>query len=138
MSTSASSYSTNRASVSSHLEKDLCLKRQKSLYKDFCLKNGSSQGHNLALTVLYVPSSLDSGDNRAWVTSLARTSSYSTNKAIQSTPRAVQSTSRTMPVRFSRPCPAIPRTKSVVCRQLHEQSPSGGWSCVSTGSSFYK
>ena len=26
-----------------------------------CLKNGSSQGQNLALTVLYVPSSLDSG-----------------------------------------------------------------------------
>jgi len=36
-----------------------------------CLKIGSSQGHNLALTVLYVPSSLDSGvtpilDARNW------------------------------------------------------------------------
>ena len=29
--------------------------------KDTCLKNGSSQGQNLALTALYVPSSFDSG-----------------------------------------------------------------------------
>jgi len=31
---------------------------------DFHLKNGSSQGHNLALTDLYVPSSLDSGTRK--------------------------------------------------------------------------
>ena len=30
-------------------------------FKDFNLENGSSQGHNLALTVLRVPSPLDSG-----------------------------------------------------------------------------
>jgi hypothetical protein len=30
-------------------------------FEDFYLKNGSSQGQNLALTVLYVPSLLDSG-----------------------------------------------------------------------------
>ena len=30
-------------------------------YKDFQLENGSSQGHNLALTVEHVPSLLDSG-----------------------------------------------------------------------------
>jgi len=29
-------------------------------FKPFCAKNGSSQGHNLALTGLFVPSSLDS------------------------------------------------------------------------------
>jgi len=29
--------------------------------KNFCLKNGSSEGKNLDLTVLFVPSSLDSG-----------------------------------------------------------------------------
>jgi len=29
--------------------------------KDVCLKNGSSQGQNLALTVVFVPISLDSG-----------------------------------------------------------------------------
>ena len=28
--------------------------------EDFCLKNGSSQGNNLALTVLFVPNSFDS------------------------------------------------------------------------------
>jgi len=28
-------------------------------FKDFCLKNGSSQDQNLALTLLFVPNSLD-------------------------------------------------------------------------------
>ena len=31
------------------------------VFKDFSLKNGSSQGQSLALAVLYVPSLLDSG-----------------------------------------------------------------------------
>jgi len=31
------------------------------IIEDFCLKNGSSQGRNLAVTVLFVPNSLDSG-----------------------------------------------------------------------------
>ena len=30
-------------------------------FTDVCLKNGSSQGHNLDLTVLFLPTSLDSG-----------------------------------------------------------------------------
>jgi len=30
-------------------------------FEDFCTENGSSQGQNLALTGLFVPSSLDSG-----------------------------------------------------------------------------
>ena len=30
-------------------------------FKDFRIRNGSRQGHNLALTGLFVPSSLDSG-----------------------------------------------------------------------------
>ena len=32
--------------------------------KDFCLKNGSSQGQNLALTVIFVPNLFDSGPAR--------------------------------------------------------------------------
>ena len=33
-------------------------------FEDLCLKHGSSQGPNLALTVLCVPSLLDSGPSR--------------------------------------------------------------------------
>ena len=32
-------------------------------FKSFCLKNGSSGGNNLALTVLFAPNSLDSGSS---------------------------------------------------------------------------
>ena len=35
-------------------------------FKDFCLKNGSSQGQNLTLTVLFIPNSLDSGQLNQW------------------------------------------------------------------------
>jgi len=35
--------------------------REANNSKDFCLKNGSSQGRNLAVTVLFVPNSLGSG-----------------------------------------------------------------------------
>jgi len=34
------------------------------VFKDFRTENGSSQGQNLAVTVLHVPSSLDSGPLR--------------------------------------------------------------------------
>jgi hypothetical protein len=33
-------------------------------FENFCLMNGSNQGQDLALTVLYVPYSLDSGSNK--------------------------------------------------------------------------
>jgi hypothetical protein len=35
--------------------------------EDICLKNGSSQGHTQALTVLFVPNSLDRGSMHAFV-----------------------------------------------------------------------
>jgi len=45
--------------------RDLCRARGEQLdfFKDICLKNGSSQGQNLALTVLFVPNSLDSSEH---------------------------------------------------------------------------
>jgi len=33
-------------------------------FQDFCLKNGSSQGQNLALAAICVPNSLDTGHSR--------------------------------------------------------------------------
>ena len=40
-------------------------------FKDFRTKNGSSQGQNLALTVLLVPNSFDSGTDRGLSRALA-------------------------------------------------------------------
>ena len=44
---------------------------------DYHLKNGSSQGQNLALAVLYVPSSLDSGTPGAKPQTLGREGAFS-------------------------------------------------------------
>jgi len=39
-------------------------------FKDFGLNNGSRRGHNMALTVLFVPNSIDGSMGSTWETSL--------------------------------------------------------------------